>query len=191
MLGDHELWRKSLPYEGSAHIPYFFAWRNMDLVPGTCDALVGLEDIPATVLDLCGIPQPPQYDNDLDSRSLAPALRGEKIQPREVLFGECGGQFDHHYVVRGPLKYVWFPRTNEEQLFDVIADPREERDISESETLLQPLRQALAGYLAEREDRQYDLEKLTPCCNRPPQALWGSRAQPQPGTATASLTAGD
>ena len=111
LLGDHHLWRKSLAYEGSAHIPFFISWRNMNgLVRGSCDALVGLEDICATVLDLCGLPQPEAFGNSLDSQSLAPAVRGEACRPREVLFGECRGPANH-YVIHGDAKYIWFPKT--------------------------------------------------------------------------------
>src|SRR5690606_14560830 len=74
MLGDHHLFRKSLPYEASSHVPLFITGRNMDLPRGgTCDALCGWEDLMPTVLDLAGVPIP----DGLDGRSLLPALRGQ------------------------------------------------------------------------------------------------------------------
>lgn len=59
LLGDHHLWRKTLPYEGSAHVPFIMSGRNMpDLKPGVSDELVCLEDVVATVLDRCGVDLP-------------------------------------------------------------------------------------------------------------------------------------
>jgi len=171
MLGDHQLFRKSLPYEGSAHIPLFFYWRNMDLKTGVCDRLVGLEDICATVFDLCGIEQPTHYGSDLDSLSLLPALKGRECPTREVLYGECGG-LDNHFVIKGNHKYIWFPKTNEEQCFDVLHDPKELHDLSADTSLLDEYRLLLEDHLKDRTDYTYDRGRLIPCRNRPPQALW-------------------
>lgn len=181
MLGDHHLWRKSLPYEGSAHVPFIISWRNMDFTPGVCDQLVGLEDIAATVFESCGIDLPEQYDSDLQSRSLMPALRGQQCPTREALHGECLGMH-HHFIVEGRLKYIWYSRTHEEQLFDVLSDPCEINDLSGDESLLVPLRRRLAAHIAahgasrESADCQLDMARLTPCANRPPKAMWGDRA---------------
>jgi arylsulfatase A-like enzyme len=173
LLGDHHLWRKSLAYEGSAHIPFFIGWRNMDgLVPGSCDALVGLEDVCATVLDLCGLPQPEAFENNLNGQSLAPALRGDACTPREVLFGECRHPANH-YVVHGDAKYIWFPKTGEEQLFNLRNDPQELSDLSGDEALLSPFRDLLDRHLADRDDYAYNRDALIPCKNRPPKVFWG------------------
>ena len=177
MLGDHHLWRKSLPYEGSAHVPFFIAWRNMPgLVRGGSDQLVGLEDVAATVLDACGLPLPESLRSGLDSTSLMPILRGEaRHETRARLFGECQGVGSHHYIVEGPLKYIWYSRTNEEQLFDLATDPQELHDLSGEVARLQPFRQHLAAHLAGREDCHYDPAALRPCGNAPPRVFWEGR----------------
>lgn len=173
MLGDHQLFRKSLPYEASAHIPFFIAWRNMDLKPGSFDGLVSLEDVAATVFELCGVERPEQYNSELESRSLAPALRGESCHTRERLFGECTGVGTHNYIVEGPWKYIWYKKTNEEQLFNVLEDPDDKHDRSGLDAELLPkFRAHMADYLKDRTDRTYDLTKLTPCENRPPKVFW-------------------
>ncbi|WP_309385510.1 sulfatase-like hydrolase/transferase [Cerasicoccus frondis] len=176
MLGDHHLWRKSLPYEASARIPYFFAWRNMDLKPGSFDGLVSLEDIAATIFDICGLEQPAEFNNELDSRSLAPALRGEACHTRDRLFGECTGVGTHNYIVEGAWKYIWYEKTNEEQLFNVLEDPDELHDCSGSNAdLLDGFRSHMADYLKDRTDRTYDRASLKPCENKPPQVFWAGR----------------
>lgn len=171
MLGDHQLWRKALAYEGSAHIPFFIAWRNMDFQQGTSSALTGLEDVCATVFDICGIDMPGQYGGPLDSRSLLPALRGQPCAPRETLFGQCRHP-ENHFVLHGDHKYIWFPETNEEQIFNLAADPRELRDLSGDTPLTGFFRDALRTHLQGRADYPCDPAKLVPCANRPPRVFW-------------------
>jgi len=176
MLGDHHLFRKSLPYEASAHVPFFISWRNMDLKAGSFDGLVCLEDVAATLFDLCGVELPEQYNSELESRSLAPALRGESCHTRDRLFGECTGVGTNNYIVEGPWKYIWFEKTSEEQLFNVLKDPDDRRDCSGTNAdLLPQFRDQMADYLKGRTDRTYDRSKLTPCENRPPKVFWDGR----------------
>lgn len=170
MLGDHHLWRKTLAYEASSHIPYFVSWRNMDLVSGSSDALVGLEDLVPTILDLCNVETPEPLGNGLDGTSFAPLLRGDTWEGRPRMFGECGG---FHYMIQGRHKYLWFARTHEEQVFDLENDPCESRDLSADGELLESLRQPFEAHLAQHDSDSYDRSKLQPCANRPPKAVWG------------------
>lgn len=172
MLGDHHLWRKSLPYEGSAHVPFFIAWRNMPhLRRSSSSELVCLEDVAATVLDLCGLPIPPLLSGGLASTSLAPILRGEAKATRSRLFGECGGWHSNQWLIDGSRKYCWFRDTGEEQLFDLASDPQESTDLS-GQVDLSAYRRHLAEHLAGRTDVSYDPVACTPCANRPPQVFW-------------------
>ena len=67
MLGDHYRWRKSLPYEGSAHIPFMIqAPERFGLRKGTVDSTpVCIEDIMPTLLDMADVeaPRPPLLAN--------------------------------------------------------------------------------------------------------------------------------
>ncbi len=175
MLGDHHLWRKSLGYESSAHIPFFIAWRNMDLKQSISNELVSLEDVCATVLDLCGVDIPAELNNQLDSRSLAPILRGENETTRERLFGEHSGGSANHFVVEGDYKYMWFGHTQEEQLFNLTEDPKEQKDLSADTEKLAPFRDALEAHLKDRDDYTFKRDALKPCANSAPMALWGSK----------------
>lgn len=176
LLGDHHLWRKTLPYEGSAHIPMLMTGRNMpDLQTGVSDELVCLEDVVATVLDRCGCELPaPLGSNRLDGNSLLPILQaggGATAAVRDRLHGECGG---YHFIVAGDWKYLWFQRTGEEQLFDLANDPHECVDRSAEVERLTSFRGWLAEHLAERDDVSYDPSACIPCANQPPQAIWGA-----------------
>lgn len=167
MLGDHHLFRKSLPYEASSHVPFFITGRNVDLPGGrTSNALVGWEDIMPTILDLADVPIP----SGLDGQSLVPILRGEATTVRDAIHGLCLDRTSHRYVVAGKYKYIWFNNTNEEQLFDVIADPNECHDLSANADLIGPMRDLMEP-VAKWTNLSYDRPKLTPCCNQAPKAL--------------------
>jgi len=168
MLGDHHLFRKGLGYEGSAHVPYFITGYNVESKPARSDALVCLEDILPTFCELGGARIP----EGVDGRSLAPILRGETQVPREELHGEHSGGYANQWLIRGRHKYIWYAHTNEEQLFDLEADPHETNDLSGHAELLAPMRAGIARRLRGRTDYTYDEKKLTPLANRTPEVFW-------------------
>jgi len=173
-LGEHHLFRKELPYEGSAHIPMFLApltGAEVD-TPGESDALVTLEDIMPTMLDLAGLPTP-DHLGDEDGRSLAPAIEG-KPHGRGYVHGECWWRGRHHrYLVRGRWKYVRWTGTGEEQLFDVVDDPQELHDRSGEEDLAD-FRAAVDSHRDAVQTGGDDHRDVTlrPCDNGPPDAIW-------------------
>jgi len=167
MLGDHHLFRKSLGYEGSSHIPFFISGFNVDAGAGsggTCDSLCSWEDVLPTVADMAGVELP----GPVDGRSLLPAFRGESVENGEPLFGMCHGQHDNYFLVEGELKYLWFPTTGEEQLFNVIRDPEEARDLSGDADLLGSMRDRMESKIREHGGVEYNREDLRPCENRLP-----------------------
>jgi arylsulfatase A-like enzyme len=166
MLGDHHLFRKTVPYEPSTHVPLFISGRNIDVPRGACEALCGWEDLMPTVLDLAGVPVP----DGLDGQSLLPVMRGQAPGVREVLHGLCIGMTRHRYLVAGRYKYIWFTETHEEQLFDLETDPHELHDLSADAGALEPMR-ALMAPVATRTGYPYDRAALKPCANRTPAAL--------------------
>jgi arylsulfatase A-like enzyme len=80
MLGDHNRWRKRLPYQPSVGVPLIVAGPGVDARGGS-DALVSVMDLAATFLDYAGVTIP----KEMDSRSLRPVLAGEAKQHREHL----------------------------------------------------------------------------------------------------------
>jgi arylsulfatase len=135
MLGDHNLWRKTYAYEGSAHIPLLIncppAYRK-NKQTAISDMPVLLQDIMPTLLELAGAPIP----KGTDAHSLAPLLwddRDSAYEGPDFIHGEHCACYaleqEMQYVTDGKCKYIWFPRTNEEQFFDLVKDQEERNDL--------------------------------------------------------------
>ncbi|NKB69787.1 MAG: sulfatase-like hydrolase/transferase [Candidatus Latescibacteria bacterium] len=123
MVGEHGMWCMTPFYEMSAKIPLIVvpALGDQRLPPGTTDGrLADFGDIMPTLLDLAGIEIPGQVDQL--------SLVGEKR--RDHLYGEHGeGAQAMRMIRRGDHKLIYYPLGNRVQLFDIAADPREERDL--------------------------------------------------------------
>lgn len=127
MLGDHHLWRKTYAYEGSARVPLLVVPPKESGPPSrsVADEVVELRDIMPTVLDLAGVPCPPT----VDGRSLVPLMTGPAGDWRSFIHGEHCTSYhpdqEMQYVTDGRRKFIWLPRLDEEQFFDLDADPGE------------------------------------------------------------------
>lgn len=129
LLGDHHLFRKSLPYQGSASIPLLLKGPSASgFARGSVRAEpVELRDVMPTLLNCAGLPIP----EGVEGRSLVPLARGEFAEWRPYLHGEHTtlGQ-SVHYVTDARTKYVWYSGDGHEELFDLEADPQELHDLA-------------------------------------------------------------
>jgi arylsulfatase len=164
MLGDHHMFRKAYPYEGSARIPLILTGpREAGLQRGAArDQVVALRDVMPTLLDCAGLPIPP----GVEGKSLLPLARGEQVAWRPYLHGEhtVFGQ-SLQWLTDGREKYIWCSGTGREQLFDLSSDPQELRDLSAVpayQERLQFWRETLVGELSGREEGFTDGEVLIP-----------------------------
>ncbi|MDD2213015.1 MAG: arylsulfatase [Oscillospiraceae bacterium] len=163
MLGDFNLLRKSLPYEGSAHVPLILSdpGNLLNLPQGSQNQTVAeLRDVMPTLLNAAGILVPA----GLDGVSLLPASRGEINSLRPYLHGEHTlGVLSNQWILEGSLKYIWFSQAGREQLFDLARDPRELADLAEDAGYageLTRLRGYLIDTLARRGDGYSDGHRL-------------------------------
>lgn len=155
MMGDHDMFRKGVGYEGSARVPFLVAGSPSDgsiVRGGIVDEVVELRDIMPTLLDLAGLPIP----ESVDGRSLAPFLRGERPAWRDYLHGEHTqlGQ-SLQWLTDGIIKYCWASGEGTEELFDLASDPGELRNLAaepEHAATLELWRSRLVECLERREE---------------------------------------
>lgn len=169
MMGDHNMWRKGYPYEGSSRIPFFLVGPGVP-EQSTINEVVELRDLMPTLLECAGLDIP----EGLDGRSVLPLIHDEhgttvhlpEDQPRstgtteepwrEYLHGDhTVNGWSLQWVRSARYKYVWISATGAEQLFDMEKDPQElhncihdpgMKDIAEEH------RQQLIRFLEGREE---------------------------------------
>ncbi|PIU89825.1 MAG: sulfatase [Armatimonadetes bacterium CG06_land_8_20_14_3_00_66_21] len=154
MQFDHHLFRKTYAYEGSARVPFVIEYpAGWDRPMGTFDHLVGLQDLMPTVCDATGI-EPPE---GVTGRSVFDAMAGKPW--RDFLHGEHSPCYSleeaMHFLTDGREKYVWFPVTGQEQLFDLVNDRDEMHDLAAAPASADRVtfwRQRLIDYLGKRGD---------------------------------------
>ncbi len=120
MLGDHGRWTKSLPQEGSVHVPLIAAGPGVAEARRT-NALVELIDLAATITDAAGAAPVDGWD----ARSLWPVLRGKAEAHRDV---QHSGLRQWRMVCDGRYKLVRDPK-NGDALYDLEADPGETNNL--------------------------------------------------------------
>jgi len=122
LLGDHHLFRKVTPHEGSAGVPLIV--RTPDGATGVrCDAPVTHADIMPTIIGLTGLPPA-----DCDGADFGEFLRGEKPSWREYVHGEHTSAVGWQFVTDGKEKFIWDSVSGREWFFDLASDPQETTD---------------------------------------------------------------
>lgn len=167
MMGDHNHWRKTYAYEGSTRVPFIMKWpaaNETNVEKGTeLKQCTELRDILPTMLDVAGVEQPEK----MDGLSLMNLVDGNESTWREYIDMEHATTYDsHNYwcaLTDGNVKYVWFFRTGEEQLFDLKADKGEEHNMAgdkENQKLLKQWRKRMVEHLKERGEPYVKKGKL-------------------------------
>ena len=171
MLGDHNLWRKTYAYEGSARVPLIIR------LPGKEDDQrrvirqpTVLQDIMPTILEAAQCPLPA-----VDGRSLLPLLHNDHESWRAYVHGEhctCyAEEQEMQFVTDGVFKYIWFPRLDSEQLFNLRDDPGECTDLAglpNYQDTLELWRQRLVDELEPRDAGLTEGGRLVSQCGKPP-----------------------
>jgi arylsulfatase A-like enzyme len=126
-MGDHLVYRKTFPYEGSVNVPMLVRWpASLGLKARRGQVrqeLVELRDVFPTFLDAAGLPRP----DSVEGMSLLDILRGKP--GRKVLdleHASCYAPKDGWVALMDQrYKYVYFEHTGQQQLFDLKRDPQE------------------------------------------------------------------
>lgn len=165
MLMDHGFTGKGeYHYDACIRVPLTIAGPGLP-AGATCPAFVQLEDLCPTILDLTGLPPPalpvvagrsPAAPVPLAGRSLGPLLRGPvPADWRSSAYVESYnnvGSHPRHWartLRTATHRYTLYPEGQGEQLFDLINDPDESRNLAGDPTH-QSLRQELRDALLDR-----------------------------------------
>lgn len=168
MLGDHNLWRKTYAYEGSARVPLILRLPDSlhDTQPRIVDKPVGLEDLMPTFLSLADVSVP----DTVEGLDLTRIVDDDQAEWRQYYHGEHGPVYHDEnatqYLVGTQLKYVWNPVTGTELLFDLDDDPRELENLAtDDDERLARWRSRLVDELSDRPEGFTDgdtLQKTVP-----------------------------
>ena len=162
MLGDHLMFMKAKPYQGSARVPMFLSGPEK-YVGGhrrLCGDLVELRDVMPTLLELAGAPIP----DTVDGVSMLHPVEREWLHGEHTL-----GQDSMHYIVTKQDKYIWYSQTGKELYFDLEKDPHETHNAigdGDCQSRIAQLRDCLIQALAGREEGYSDGRHLI--VGRPP-----------------------
>lgn len=163
LLGDHHLFRKTLPYEGSTKIPFIISDRGNFLGIEKniqMDQAVELRDIMPTLLDAAAIDIP----KTVEGKSILPLWKRETSIWRDYIHGEHEhGEQSYHYITNGKEKYIWYSQTGVEQYFDLVKDPQELKDLAHDPGAKESVhlrRQQLMKELLGREEGYTDGKQL-------------------------------
>ncbi|QIH77130.1 arylsulfatase [Macrococcoides canis] len=160
-LGEHYLFRKGYPYQGSIRIPSFI------YDPGNIIAahnhklknLVKIQDLFPSLVDLVF-----NKSVDVDGRSVKQLLFGNYEGWRNEFHGEHAlGEDSSQYIMTDQYKLIWFPVKDEYQLFDIQNDPDEMNnlyDVSKYQPIVIDLTKKLITYLKDRPEGFVKDDKL-------------------------------
>lgn len=126
-LADHGGWDHGYQlYEDQIRVPLLVRIPGQS-APRRVDTLVSLVDLMPTLLELAGAPPP----DDVEGRSLVPLLRGSPRtgRARPVLASAVKWKPEVHAIRDDRYKLVVDRHSGQARLFDLIADPHENRDL--------------------------------------------------------------
>ena len=150
MQGDHNLWRKTYAYEGSARVPFLVVPPGQMGKPdrAVADEVVELRDVMPTLLDAAGLSIP----HTVDGRSVLPLLSAPAPDWRRYIHGEhctCYAEAQEmQYATDGRRKFIWLPRNDVEQFFDLEQDPGETCNLIDDPAYREDIQQ-WRGYLTD------------------------------------------
>jgi len=155
MMGDHLLYRKTFPYEGSVNVPMIVRWPaslGLKAKRGQVrQELIELRDVFPTFLDAAALSRPPS----VEGTSLLDILRGKPgRQLLDLEHASCYAPKDGWVALMDQrYKYIYFEHTGQQQLFDLSRDPTEVTNLVDqpaSAALVKQWRQKMIEHLSTR-----------------------------------------
>jgi choline-sulfatase len=125
MLGNRGIWYKNSFYDGSASIPFIWSFPK-ELPEGKVIGAPAMNmDIFPTLCDLCNLPKP----DGLEGKSLLPVMKGASDGAERYSLSESYRDGFAGRMIRTAKWKYFFYKNGEEYLYDMQADPGEERNL--------------------------------------------------------------
>lgn len=159
---------KGQPWEGGLRVPLLVRYPGNCPANSECDTPVSGIDFYPTLLNMISVALP--GEQELDGIDFSPLLRSEKVARRALYwhyphYGNQGGA-PSSVIREGDWKLIRYYEDNRYELYDLVADPAENRPVNESyPRKLARLQRKLAGWLRHTEalfpvpDPQHDPAK--------------------------------
>ncbi|MDG1890895.1 MAG: sulfatase-like hydrolase/transferase [Verrucomicrobiota bacterium] len=135
-LGEHGWYDKRWMFEESLKMPFIARWPGK-ITPGTrSEAMIQNIDYGPTFLDLADVPVP----HEMQGRSLKPLFENGGMKTPDWRDAIYYAYYENAAVHAVPIhdgvrtqrhKLMFFPRTHEWNLYDLVADPHEMRSVHE------------------------------------------------------------
>ena len=161
-LGDHGHIQKWTMFDAVLRVPLIFWSPGKFPIPRSIEDSIELFDVAATVLDICGIEKP----RDWDGNSLLPLLNGEvdKVSD-DVVYAELARdhiQTEAELIIMrrdSEKKVVWYLNSEEGEFYDLKNDPDEVNNLwfesdykKERDLIIDEIRnRTMSGMLASRQ----------------------------------------
>jgi arylsulfatase A-like enzyme len=156
-LGENGWFDKRFAYDVSMQIPLLMRWPGRIATGSTNNTLVQNIDFAPTLLDVAGLPIP-QW---MHGKSLKPLLTGKQqnLKRDYLYYRYYEYPVDHsvlpHIAIRGYRhKLIYFHTANEWELYDLRADPAEQKNLAQSTAHQKVFAQMKSELLKLR--REYD-----------------------------------
>ena len=132
-LGEHGWYDKRWMFEESFKMPFLIRWPESVQAGTKSRALIQNIDYAPTFLEMAGADVP----EEIQGESFVPVLKNRGYAPpkwRESLYYAYYGERTHHVAAHDGVrtmrhKLMYFPRTKETQLFDLVRDPHEMKSV--------------------------------------------------------------
>lgn len=150
---EHGFFSGAQPYDVKQHVPLVIhGWDD----EGVYDELVGLVDLPPTLLDIAGLDAPASYQGE----SLGRLVFDEEWNRTEILGG--WGYPERTYVYRDlDWKFIQRPDPEPDELYDLTADPAESNNVVDSHSdLVERFERTLAEHKRQIRRTDTDVEEV-------------------------------
>ncbi|GGN88037.1 MULTISPECIES: sulfatase [Haloarcula] len=144
---EHDYFSGAKPYDVKTHVPLFFTGVGET---GEYDDIVGLTDLPPTLVDVAGLDRPDSWQG----HSLRGVLEGGEYPRTDVVGGWDDGENEEDYVVREDEWKLIRRHEGGDELYDLVTDPEEQTNVIDDEP-------AEARRLQKRVDEHIELVRAT------------------------------